>query len=443
MFSNLSDRINNTIRKVRGRGRLTAQELDGVLREIKLSLLEADVHYKVTKSFVNKIREKAIGKEIEKSLSPGEVISSIVYEEMVHILGEKNEALNFSGNPPFVIMVVGLQGSGKTTTTAKLARFLRTKGRNPILVSCDPYRPAAKQQLSIMAKRVNAAVFENDGSSAVDTAKACLKFAKQAGKDVIILDTAGRLHIEEDLMQELEEIKKITSPKEILFVADAMMGQEAVNIALEFNKRLNLSGVIFTKIDGDARGGAVLSIKSVTGSPIKFIGTGEKVEDIELFHPDRVASRILGMGDMLTLVEKVKQAETKDTDIIKKLKTRQFTLDDFLEQIRKVKKMGSLAGTLKLIPGLSKIRLGNMEEMDKETKSIEAVILSMTKEERKNFRIINASRKRRIAKGSGTRVPDVNRLLKQFNELSHMMKGLNKRKAMQMMQNLGSYPKMF
>lgn len=443
MFSNLSDRINNTIRKVRGRGRLTAQELDGVLREIKLSLLEADVHYKVTKSFVNKIREKAIGKEIEKSLSPGEVISSIVYEEMVHILGEKNEALNFSGNPPFVIMVVGLQGSGKTTTTAKLARFLRTKGRNPILVSCDPYRPAAKQQLSIMAKRVNAAVFENDGSSAVDTAKACLKFAKQAGKDVIILDTAGRLHIEEDLMQELEEIKKITSPKEILFVADAMMGQEAVNIALEFNKRLNLSGVIFTKIDGDARGGAVLSIKSVTGSPIKFIGTGEKVEDIELFHPDRVASRILGMGDMLTLVEKVKQAETKDTDIIKKLKTRQFTLDDFLEQIRKVKKMGSLAGTLKLIPGLSKIKLGNMEEMDKETKSIEAVILSMTKEERKNFRIINASRKRRIAKGSGTRVPDVNRLLKQFNELSHMMKGLNKRKAMQMMQNLGSYPKMF
>ncbi len=443
MFSNLSDRINNTIRKVRGRGRLTAQELDGVLREIKLSLLEADVHYKVTKSFVNKIREKAIGKEIEKSLSPGEVISSIVYEEMVHILGEKNEALNFSGNPPFVIMVVGLQGSGKTTTTAKLARFLRTKGRNPILVSCDPYRPAAKQQLSIMAKRVNAAVFENDGSSAVDTAKACLKFAKQAGKDVIILDTAGRLHIEEDLMQELEEIKKITSPKEILFVADAMMGQEAVNIALEFNKRLNLSGVIFTKIDGDARGGAVLSIKSVTGSPIKFIGTGEKVEDIELFHPDRVASRILGMGDMLTLVEKVKQAETKDTDIIKKLKTRQFTLDDFLEQIRKVKKMGSLAGTLKLIPGLSKIKLGNMEEMDKETKCIEAVILSMTKEERKNFRIINASRKRRIAKGSGTRVPDVNRLLKQFNELSHMMKGLNKRKAMQMMQNLGSYPKMF
>jgi signal recognition particle subunit SRP54 len=443
MFSNLSDRINNTIRKVRGRGRLTAQELDGVLREIKLSLLEADVHYKVTKSFVNKIREKAIGKEIEKSLSPGEVISSIVYEEMVHVLGEKNEALNFSGNPPFVIMVVGLQGSGKTTTTAKLARFLRTKGRNPILVSCDPYRPAAKQQLSIMAKRVNAAVFENDGSSAVDTAKACLKFAKQAGKDVIILDTAGRLHIEEDLMQELEEIKKITSPKEILFVADAMMGQEAVNIALEFNKRLNLSGVIFTKIDGDARGGAVLSIKSVTGSPIKFIGTGEKVEDIELFHPDRVASRILGMGDMLTLVEKVKQAETKDTDIIKKLKTRQFTLDDFLEQIRKVKKMGSLAGTLKLIPGLSKIKLGNMEEMDKETKSIEAVILSMTKEERKNFRIINASRKRRIAKGSGTRVPDVNRLLKQFNELSHMMKGLNKRKAMQMMQNLGSYPKMF
>lgn len=443
MFSNLSDRINNTIRKVRGRGRLTAQELDGVLREIKLSLLEADVHYKVTKSFVNKIREKAIGKEIEKSLSPGEVISSIVYEEMVHILGEKNEALNFSGNPPFVIMVVGLQGSGKTTTTAKLARFLRTKGRNPILVSCDPYRPAAKQQLSIMAKRVNAAVFENDGSSAVDTAKACLKFAKQAGKDIIILDTAGRLHIEEDLMQELEEIKKITSPKEILFVADAMMGQEAVNIALEFNKRLNLSGVIFTKIDGDARGGAVLSIKSVTGSPIKFIGTGEKVEDIELFHPDRVASRILGMGDMLTLVEKVKQAETKDTDIIKKLKTRQFTLDDFLEQIRKVKKMGSLAGTLKLIPGLSKIKLGNMEEMDKETKCIEAVILSMTKEERKNFRIINASRKRRIAKGSGTRVPDVNRLLKQFNELSHMMKGLNKRKAMQMMQNLGSYPKMF
>ncbi|MEA1995079.1 MAG: signal recognition particle protein [Campylobacterota bacterium] len=443
MFSNLSDRINNTIRKVRGRGRLTAQELGGVLREIKLSLLEADVHYKVTKSFVNKIREKAIGKEIEKSLSPGEVISSIVYEEMVHILGEKNEALNFSGNPPFVIMVVGLQGSGKTTTTAKLARFLRTKGRNPILVSCDPYRPAAKQQLSIMAKRVNAAVFENDGSSAVDTAKACLKFAKQAGKDVIILDTAGRLHIEEDLMQELEEIKKITFPKEILFVADAMMGQEAVNIASEFNKRLNLSGVIFTKIDGDARGGAVLSIKSVTGSPIKFIGTGEKVEDIELFHPDRTASRILGMGDMLTLVEKVKQAETKDTDIIKKLKTRQFTLDDFLEQIRKVKKMGSLAGTLKLIPGLSKIKLGNMEEMDKETKCIEAVILSMTKEERKNFRIINASRKRRIAKGSGTRVPDVNRLLKQFNELSHMMKGLNKRKAMQMMQNIGSYPKMF
>ncbi len=443
MFSSLSDKINNTIRKVKGRGKLTAQELDEVLREIKLSLLEADVHYKVTKSFINKIREKTIGKEIEKSLSPGEVISSIVYEEMVHILGEKNEALNLSGNPPFTIMMVGLQGSGKTTTTVKLAHLFRTKGRNPIVASCDPYRPAAKEQLSIIAKKANVAVFEDDSSSAVDTAKACLKFAKQEGKDVIILDTAGRLHIEEDLMQELEEIKKITSPKEILFVADAMMGQEAVNIASEFNNRLNLSGAIFTKIDGDARGGAVLSIKSVTGIPIKFIGTGEKVEDIELFHPDRIASRILGMGDILTLAEKVKQAETKDTHLIKKLKTRQFTLDDFLEQIRKVKKMGSLASVIKLVPGLNRIRLENIEEMDKETKHIEAIILSMTKEERKNFRIINASRKRRIAKGSGTKVPDVNRLLKQFNELSHMMKGLNKRKAMQMMQNLGSYPKMF
>jgi len=276
----------------------------------------------------------------------------------------------------------------------------------------------------------------------VDTAKACLKFAKQSGKDIIILDTAGRLHIEENLMQELEEIKDTVLPQEILFVGDAMMGQEAVNIASEFNKRLNLSGVIFTKIDGDARGGAVLSIKNTIGKPIKFIGTGEKTEDIELFHPDRAASRILGMGDMLTLVEKVKKTETKDTDIIKKLKTQQFTFDDFLGQIRKIQKMGSLVSTLKLIPGLNKIKLNNMEEMDKEIKHIEAIIFSMTKEERKNFRIINASRKRRIAKGSGTGVADVNRLLKQFNELSHMMKGMNKRKAMQMMQNIGFYHKM-
>jgi signal recognition particle subunit SRP54 len=441
MFGNLSEKINDTLRKVKGRGKLTTQELNGVLREIKLSLLEADVHYKVTKDFVNKIKEKAIDKEIEKSLSPGEVITGIVYEEMIQILGEKNEVLNLTGNPPFIIMLVGLQGSGKTTTAAKLAKFLRAKGRNPILASCDPYRPAAKEQLSIMAKKAGVAVFENT-SSAVDTAKACLKFAKQSGKDIIILDTAGRLHIEENLMQELEEIKDIVLPQEILFVGDAMMGQEAVYIASEFNRRLNLSGVIFTKIDGDARGGAVLSIKNTIGKPIKFVGTGEKTEDIELFHPDRVASRILGMGDMLTLVEKVKKAETKDTDIIKKLKTQQFTFDDFLGQIRKIKKMGSLVSTLKLIPGLNKIKLNNMEEMDKEIKHIEAIIFSMTKEERRNFRIINASRKRRIAKGSGTGVVDVNRLLKQFNELSHMMKGMNKRKAMQMMQNMGSYHKM-
>ncbi len=441
MFGNLSEKINDTLRKVKGRGKLTTQELNGVLREIKLSLLEADVHYKVTKDFINKIKEKAIDKKIEKSLSPGEVITSIVYEEMVQILGEKNEVLNLTGNPPFIIMLVGLQGSGKTTTAAKLAKFLRTKGRNPILASCDPYRPAAKEQLSIMAKKAGVAVFENT-SSAVDTAKACLKFAKQSGKDIIILDTAGRLHIEENLMQELEEIKDTVLPQEILFVGDAMMGQEAVNIASEFNKRLNLSGVIFTKIDGDARGGAVLSIKNTIGKPIKFIGTGEKTEDIELFHPDRAASRILGMGDMLTLVEKVKKTETKDTDIIKKLKTQQFTFDDFLGQIRKIQKMGSLVSTLKLIPGLNKIKLNNMEEMDKEIKHIEAIIFSMTKEERRNFRIINASRKRRIAKGSGTGVADVNRLLKQFNELSHMMKGMNKRKAMQMMQNIGFYHKM-
>ncbi len=437
MFSDLSDKLTDILKRLKGHGTITKNDLHTALKEVKFALLEADVNYKVVKEFIKELEEDLDGKELEKSLTPGQIIIESVHKRLTSLLGGETTQLVIKSKP-FIIMLIGLQGSGKTTTAAKLARFLKSKGRQPLLVACDVYRPAAIKQIQVLGQSIDIPVFSEEGKPE-DIAKNAVRYASQNGRDIIILDTAGRLQIDTELMEELKRVKDYVHPNEILFVADAMIGQEAVNVAKTFNDEIGITGSIFTKMDGDARGGAALSIMKIIAKPIKFVGIGEKINDFEPFYPDRVASRILGMGDVLSLIEKVRENEDEKEakELERKLKKQQFTFDDFLSQLKKIRKMGSLTKILGMIPGLGKIKIDDEESFDKEIKHIEAIILSMTKKERQNYKILNASRKRRIAKGSGTKVSDINRLIKQFIEMSKMMKGMNKTKAMNMMKNMG------
>jgi signal recognition particle subunit SRP54 len=431
MFDSLSDRLNDVFKKIRGHGRLDEGNIKEGLREVRLALLEADVHYKVVKDFIGKVQERAMGQDVLKSLTPGQQVVKIVHEELIDLLGGKFEGLQLQGPPPYVIMLVGLQGSGKTTSAAKLALYLRREKHSPYLVPADVYRPAAIDQLHKLAGELSVPAFPSSSEmNPVDISRQAMQEAAKQGRDVILLDTAGRLHIDEHLMQELVNIKQECQPQEILFVADAMTGQDAVTVADRFNELLDISGIILTKMEGDARGGAALSIKSVTDKPIKFIGVGERLSDLEVFHPDRVASRILGMGDILTLIEKA-QSQIDDTeakDLEQKIQKAEFDLEDFRKQMRKIKKLGSLEGLLKMIPGMGQVKeqLNNVKMPEKELARVEAIISSMTPGERANPAIINPSRKNRIAKGSGTNVQDVNQLLKNFGQMKKMLKKMTK-----------------
>ncbi|HCD09835.1 MAG TPA: signal recognition particle protein [Thermoanaerobacter sp.] len=424
-FESLSERLQEIFKKLRGKGKLTEKDIKEAMREVKVALLEADVNFKVVKDFINSVTEKALGQEVMEGLTPGQQVIKIVNDELIALMGSTQSRLNIGNKVPAVIMMVGLQGSGKTTACGKLANLLKKQGKNPLLVACDVVRPAAIKQLQVVGANVNVPVFTmGDKVNPVDIAKASIDYAKSHNSDVIIIDTAGRLHVDEELMEELVNIKKAVQPDEILLVVDAMTGQDAVNVASSFNARLDITGVILTKLDGDTRGGAALSIKAVTQKPIKYIGTGEKLTDLEPFYPDRMASRILGMGDVLTLIEKAQAAidEKKAQELGQKLLTKQFTLEDFLEQLQSLKNMGPLDQLLSMIPGMNKNMLKNVDFSEKDLKRIEAIIQSMTKEERQNPSIINGSRKKRIAKGSGTTIQQVNSLLKQFEETKKMMK---------------------
>ena len=429
MFENLSDKLESVFKKLRGHGKLSEANIEDGLKEVRMALLEADVHYRVVKSFIEQVRTRALGQEVMSSLTPGQQVVKIVNETLTDLMGSHNETLNLAGSPPAAVMLVGLQGSGKTTTAGKLAIWLRKAGRRPFLVPADIYRPAAIEQLKTIATQLGVPVFPSTTDQ--DPVQICLEAkagAFQQGCDTLILDTAGRLHIDEALMAELARIKAAIRPSDILLVADAMTGQDAVNIAKSFNDQLDISGVILTKMDGDARGGAALSIKSITGKPIKFIGVGEKLNALEPFHPDRMASSILGMGDVLGLIEKAQEAvdQKKALELQKKLRKSQFTLDDFRDQLRQVRKMGSLSDILKMIPGLGKIKhLKDLEVDDGEFVRIEAIINSMTAQERRQHGIINGSRRRRIADGSGTRIQDVNSLLKNYTQMLKMLKKFN------------------
>lgn len=424
-FQNLSSRLQDTLRKLRGKGRLSEKDVDQALREIRLALLEADVNYKVVRDFIGQVKERATGHEVLSSLTPAQQVIRIVNEELTKLMGGSQARLTLSSQPPSVIMMVGLQGSGKTTTAGKLARLLKSQGHRPLLTACDIYRPAAIKQLQVLGEQLGIPVFTMGEQNPVDIAKAALGHARKFANDVVILDTAGRLHVDEELMQELVEIKAAVNPAEILLVVDAMTGQDAVNVAQTFNERLDVGGVVLTKLDGDARGGAALSVKAVTGKPIKFIGVSEKMDGLEPFHPDRMASRILGMGDLLTLIEKAAQAvdQEKAEQLAAKLKEAEFTLEDFLDQIGQMKDMGPIDQLIGMIPGLGGAKqLQGLEVDETHLKKIEAIIKSMTPEERRKPEIIDGSRRRRIARGSGTKVQDVNRLLKQFSQTRQMLK---------------------
>jgi len=427
VFEGLSERLQETFRKLRGKGKLSEEDVNQAMREVRLALLEADVNYKIVKDFIARVKERAIGQEVLQSLTPGQQVVKIVYEELTQLMGGDQTRLTLAPKPPTIVMMVGLQGAGKTTTCAKLARVLQSQGRRPLLVAADIYRPAAIKQLQVLGEKVNCPVFSMGQEDPVNIARASLEFARSHNRDMIILDTAGRLHINEELMNELKNIKQTLSPHEILLVVDAMTGQDAVNVAQSFNEQLGLTGVIITKLDGDTRGGAALSVKAVANCPIKFAGMGEKLEDLEPFHPDRMASRILGMGDILSLVEKAQASidEKKAREMEKKIRQQEFTLEDFLEQLQRVRSMGPLDEILAMIPGFGSIKQlkGLKGELDdKEVAHIEAIIRSMTPQERMDPSVLNGSRKKRIARGSGTRVQDVNRLLKQFDESRKLMK---------------------
>ena len=427
MFDNLSDRLQGIMHKIKGYGKITEDNIGDMMREIRLSLLEADVNYKVVKEFTNSVKEKALGEEVSKSLSPGDVFVRIVRDELTELLGGENAPLVVSGNPT-ICMLVGLQGSGKTTTIGKLANLVRKKNKKkPLLVACDIYRPAAIDQLKQIGKELGIEVFSEGKSNPVDIVSHALEYAKENGFDYILIDTAGRLHIDDDLMTELEDIIKVANPHEILLVIDAMMGQDAINVINGFNDRLKLTGVILTKLDGDTRGGVALSVRHLTNLPIKFIGVSEKLDGITEFYPDRMANRIIGMGDILSLVEKVESEidEKEAMKTAKKMSKGNFDLEDFLSQLNQIKKLGPLENLIKLIPGAKKMGLDKAEIDPKKMKHIEAIILSMTPEERKNPSILKASCKERIAKGSGTSVMEVNQLLNQFEEMKKMMKMLN------------------
>ncbi|GIW46778.1 MAG: signal recognition particle protein [Deltaproteobacteria bacterium] len=432
MFEGISEKLGSTLKKVRGYGKLNENNIQDALREVRLSLLEADVNFKVVKQFVESVKSRALGLEVMESLTPGQQFIKIVYEELVKVLGEKSSEINLNAPPPVSIMLVGLQGSGKTTTAAKLAKSLKEKyRRKPYLVPADIYRPAAIDQLKVLAKQVGVGVYDTQpGKDPVEICRDAKSKALYEGYDVVIIDTAGRLHIDQELMEELKRIKEEIDPTEILLVADAMTGQDAINIATSFNEALDIDGVILTKMDGDARGGAALSIKAVTGKPIKFFGIGEKLDALEVFHPERIASRILGMGDVLTLIEKAQSAfeEKKAQEMAKKLLKNSFSLEDFKEAMLAMRRLGSLENMVEMLPGMKQLAKNPkaLEMAEKEIKKTIAIIDSMTPQERREHTILNGSRRKRIAKGSGTRVEDVNRVIKNYIQMKNMMKNMGK-----------------
>ncbi len=424
-FEGLADKLHQILKRLKGTGKLNEKDIKDAMREVKMALLEADVSFKVVKDFIDKVTERAVGNEVLESLTPGQQVIKIVNEQMTELMGSTNSKIMFSSKPPTILMMVGLQGSGKTTTCGKLGLTLKKQGKNPILVACDVYRPAAIRQLQVVGEQAGIEVFSmGDNIDPVDISKAAAAHASKNSNDVIIIDTAGRLHIDNELMDELSDIKKNIKPTEILLVVDSMTGQDAVNIAESFNEKLGIDGVILTKLDGDTRGGAALSVKAITGKPIKFAGMGEKLNDLEPFHPDRMASRILGMGDMLSLIEKAQSAfdEKKALELEKRIRNQQFTFDDFLEQLQQMKKMGPLSSIIEMIPGMNSSKLKGMEVSDKELVKVEAIIRSMTKKERQSPDIINGNRRKRIAAGSGTSIQDVNRIMKNFEQSKKMMK---------------------
>ena len=438
MLENLGNRFQDIFKKIRGHGRLSESNIKDALREVKMSLLEADVNYKVVKDFTNKISEKAIGTEVIRGVNPAQQFIKLVNDELIELLGGTSSKLTKGLRNPTIIMLAGLQGAGKTTFAAKLAKFLKKQNQKLLLVGVDVYRPAAMKQLQVLGQQIGVDVYSEENSKdVVGIATRAIEKAKEINATYMIVDTAGRLHVDETLMEELKELKKAIKPQEILLVVDAMIGQDAVNLAESFNNALSVDGVILTKLDGDTRGGAALSIKAVVGKPIKFIGVGEKLNDIEIFHPDRLVSRILGMGDVVSLVEKAQEVidENEAKSLEEKIKSQKFDLNDFLKQLQTIKKLGSLGGILKLIPGMPKI--DDLAPAEKEMKKVEAIIQSMTKEERKKPDILKASRKIRIAKGSGTDVSDVNKLLKQFEQMKSMMKMFSSGK----MPNMGAMGK--
>ena len=441
-FENLSDKLNAAFTKLRGKGRLTAGDIKEVMREVRLALLEADVSYKVVKDFTKTVTERASGAEVLEALSPAQMVVKIVNEELCSLMGGENQKLNISSKSPSVVMLVGLQGAGKTTNGAKLAAMMRKQGKRPLLAACDIYRPAAIKQLETVGAQLDIPVFQMGQTDPVEIAKAAIEHAKKHGNDLVFLDTAGRLHIDEDLMNELCAIRDAVEPAEILLVVDAMTGQDAVNAATAFDEKLGVTGVMLTKLDGDARGGAALSIRSATGKPIKFIGTGEKLDMIEVFHPDRMASRILGMGDVLTLIEKAEQSfdEKKARETAERLLQNRFTLSDYLDQMNQLRGMGDLGDLAGMIPGMDPKALKGAKMDEKALSRQEAIILSMTQAERDNPSILNSSRKKRIAAGSGTQVVDINRLLKQYEGMQQMVKqlsGKNMRKLQKKMGRMG------
>lgn len=429
-FEGLSDRLQQTMQKIRGKGKVSESDVKEMMREVRLALLYADVNLKVVKSFIKKVSERAVGQEVMKSLTPGQQVIKVVKDELTELMGGEQSKIATASKPPTVVMMVGLQGAGKTTTTGKLANLLRKKyNRKPLLVAADIYRPAAINQLQTLGKQLSLPVFSlGDQVSPVEIATKAIEHAKEQHHDYVLIDTAGRLHIDENLMDELKQIKEKVKPDEILLVVDAMTGQDAVNVATSFNDQLGITGVVLTKLDGDTRGGAALSIRAVTEKPIKFVGLGEKMDALEPFHPERMASRILGMGDVLSLIEKAQAAvdEEKAKELEQKMRSASITLDDFLDQLDQVRNMGPLDELLKMLPGANKMKgLNNLKIDDKQISHVEAIIRSMTKEEKEKPEIINASRRRRIAKGSGRPVQEVNRLLKQFEEMKKMMKQMN------------------
>ena len=446
-FEGLTEKISAAFKKLRGKGRLTEADVKAAMREIRLALLEADVSYKVVKDFVSKVSERAVGTDVLESLTPAQMIIKIVNEELTALMGSENQKLYMASQPPTIVMLVGLQGAGKTTNGAKLAGLFKKQGKRPLLVACDIYRPAAIKQLQVVGEKLDIPVFEMGQTNPIDIAKAAVAHAIRHGNDMVFLDTAGRLHVDEQLMDELKGIKAAVNPTEIILVVDAMTGQDAVNAAQTFNEWLDIDGVMLSKLDGDARGGAALSVKAVTGKPIKFIGMGEKLDQIEPFHPGRMASRILGMGDVLTLIEKAEQAfdAKKAAELEQKLRSNKFTLQDYYDQLVQIKGMGSMEDIMGMMPGMKPGMLKDAKVDEKAMARTEAIILSMTPHERENPGVLNSSRKKRIAAGSGVKVEEVNRLLKQYDMMNNLIKqfsGPGAAKKMKKLQRMGGFPGM-